>query len=476
MLSDSHVKVISYFADSKDVFTSVDIKGGVAILYRDEAQDFGGIGAFTADPTVGIILNKVLKSGFIPLSSIAYSKSNYGFTDKLYRDYPQLKSRLTAGNEYIIDASIFDKMPELFSVSIPSDGDRYVAVYGRYDNKRVFRYINPRYIKDNEQLDFYKVLVTGANGTGKMGETLSNPEVANPNTCYTQTFMSFGCFDNKEEALALLKYIKTKFARLLLGTLKITQNNPREAWAHIPLQNFTGKSDIDWTASVAAIDKQLYSKYELTEAEIRFIEETIKPMDGSGYIGTYDLTQTYADFVAHFLEKYSPAKHNYFTDASCTQKNPAVSRTSEGLFCHHIDEDKAIMLSNDQFAAKNPFEYQKADRLVYCNILEHLLLHVKIAEEPRSADANQGELPGVGGAVTMICRQINDYFNGYNFKQDYMVAAMKLIEDNYDEYIRILKHLWTVIEGNPLYSQLIKKEDLAKGWDGKVIDKILVEL
>ena len=143
---------------------------------------------------------------------------------------------------------------------------------------------------------------------------------------------------------------------------------------------------------------------------------------------------------------------------------------------HHIDEDKAIMLSNDQFAAKNPFEYQKADRLVYCNILEHLLLHVKIAEEPRSADANQGELPGVGGAVTMICRQINDYFNGYNFKQDYMVAAMKLIEDSYDEYIRILKHLWTVIEGNPLYSQLIKKEDLAKGWDGKVIDKILVEL
>ena len=80
--------------------------------------------------------------------------------------------------------------------------------------------------------------------------------------------------------------------------------------------------------------------------------------------------------------KYWRYKHNYFKDTACKTKNPFVTRTNEGLFCHHIDEDKAIMLCDDKFAVNNPFEYQKADRLVYCNLLEHLLLHVKIAENP----------------------------------------------------------------------------------------------
>ena len=46
----------------------------------------------------------------------------------------------------------------------------------------------------------------------------------------------------------------------------------------IPLQDFTSKSDIDWSQSVTDIDRQLYAKYGLTEDEISFIESMIKPM------------------------------------------------------------------------------------------------------------------------------------------------------------------------------------------------------
>lgn len=75
-----------------------------------------------------------------------------------------------------------------------------------------------------------------------------------------------------------MKYIKTKFARTLLGTLKVTQHNPSETWANVPLQDFTVSSDIDWSKSIAEIDQQLYAKYGLSAAEINFIETTIKPM------------------------------------------------------------------------------------------------------------------------------------------------------------------------------------------------------
>ena len=36
---------------------------------------------------------------------------------------------------------------------------------------------------------------------------------------------------------------------------------------------------IDWSKSVAEIDKQLYAKYNLDEPEIAFIESMIKPME-----------------------------------------------------------------------------------------------------------------------------------------------------------------------------------------------------
>jgi len=47
----------------------------------------------------------------------------------------------------------------------------------------------------------------------------------------------------------------------------------------VPLQDFTSNSDIDWSKSIAEIDQQLYKKYGLTQAEIDYIEATIKPME-----------------------------------------------------------------------------------------------------------------------------------------------------------------------------------------------------
>lgn len=64
----------------------------------------------------------------------------------------------------------------------------------------------------------------------------------------------------------------------MLGTLKVTQHNSKDVWKFVPLQDFTNKSDIDWSKSISEIDRQLYSKYDLTTEEIGFIESMIKPM------------------------------------------------------------------------------------------------------------------------------------------------------------------------------------------------------
>ena len=65
------------------------------------------------------------------------------------------------------------------------------------------------------------------------------------------------------------------------------------------------------------------------------------------------------------------------------------------MFCHHIDEDKQILISNPDAVRVYdiPFEYQKKDRLVYCTLIEHAVLHLLIAAETygkRGSDQSLG--------------------------------------------------------------------------------------
>ena len=94
----------------------------------------------------------------------------------------------------------------------------------------------------------------------------------------TSTFLTIGSFDSEAEAEALLKYLKSKFARAMLGVLKVTQHNAAHTWRHVPNQDFTSASDIDWSKSIPDIDRQLYAKYGLDDEEIAFIERTVTAM------------------------------------------------------------------------------------------------------------------------------------------------------------------------------------------------------
>ena len=107
---------------------------------------------------------------------------------------------------------------------------------------------------------------------------ISKPAIGEPNDVATDTFLCVGAFNSKSEAEALLKYINGKFSRVLLGILKVSQDNSPDKWKYVPLQDFTAHSDIDWSKSVAEIDRQLYRKYDLTADEIEFIETHVKEM------------------------------------------------------------------------------------------------------------------------------------------------------------------------------------------------------
>lgn len=276
VLNDPHFKVVWYKPKSTDVFPNVDIKGGVAVTFRNAVEHFGGIGTFTAFEELNTIIKKVSEHTVDTLNNIIYPQNKFILAE-LYRDYPHLRDRIGSdGREKRLTTSIFD-FTEIFKDSRSDDNE--LCILGLVKNIRTYKYISHQYIESHENLMKYKVLVPKSNGSGALGEVLSTPLIGEPLIGYTQSFISIGSFDNADEAEACLKYIKSKFARVMLGILKATQDNSKEVWRLVPLQDFTSNSDIDWSKSVAEIDRQLYDKYGLDESEIAFIESKIKPME-----------------------------------------------------------------------------------------------------------------------------------------------------------------------------------------------------
>lgn len=276
MLTDAHFKVVNYFPNTADVFPSVDIKGGVVITYRDSNLYLGPVGFFSSFTELNSTLRKVKTETFTSFSTLVSSRGMYKFTNKMFDDYPQAKEIQADGSGLQITSNSFERMSFVF-LSNGNDRDCY-QFYGRIDNKRVFRWIKKEYVQPNEYLTSWNVFVPEANGSGAIGEVLSTPIIGSPIIGHTDTFLSIGQFETEAEAQACIKYVKTKFARTMLGTLKATQHNPRSTWQNVPLQDFTESSDIDWSKSIHEIDEQLYAKYGLSDNEIQFIEDKVQTM------------------------------------------------------------------------------------------------------------------------------------------------------------------------------------------------------
>lgn len=157
----------------------------------------------------------------------------------------------------------------------------------------------------------------------------------------------------------------------------------------------------------------------------------------------------YREYCDYLKKKYGPAKYNYFSESWC--KNPKTTRTKEGLICHHICEDKAIMLSEVHCAQVNPFEYQKAENLCYCDYLEHLLLHILICEYP-AEDKNELEAVGVGGVINYIVPELNDYYSGWRSNQTWRISCHDKIKDDKEVYLILLKRFKNKCSNYPFYT------------------------
>ena len=90
-----------------------------------------------------------------------------------------------------------------------------------------------------------------------------------PGTICSGTYLLVGPFTTEQEAKNASDYMKTKFFRALVAVNKISQDAYAKVYDGVPMQDFSKT----WT------DEELFEKYGLTDEEVLFILNMIKPME-----------------------------------------------------------------------------------------------------------------------------------------------------------------------------------------------------
>ncbi len=97
MLNDEHLRVIWYTPRSLDIFPSVDLPGGIAIILRNEKQNYGKIGNYSVFSELNTILKKVYDDiNFESISKIIFQQNKFNL-ERLYKDYPEYKNIIGSG-------------------------------------------------------------------------------------------------------------------------------------------------------------------------------------------------------------------------------------------------------------------------------------------------------------------------------------------------------------------------------------------
>lgn len=279
MTEGNHIKAFTLFPNSSEVFENVDIKGGVCYFVWDKG--YNGMVKYTLNDGGNVDTSKVSFSEYAEDNIVIRFPELFSIVQKISRNPSgSMKTLVSSRNPFGFVSDLFVKNNEGVSrISEKSEADDDYLVHGLIKNKRVIRYIPNHELKKNQKgARSYKVILPRANGSGAFGEVFSTPMLGLPMQICTDTFLQVGEFDNEHEASSLLKYVKTKFFRAMVGVKKVAVFNYKDAFTFAPIQDFTANSDIDWTKSIPEIDQRLYRKYNLDQHEIDFIEEKVKEM------------------------------------------------------------------------------------------------------------------------------------------------------------------------------------------------------
>jgi site-specific DNA-methyltransferase (adenine-specific) len=261
MLSDRQIRVLRDYPVSKDVFPSVEVKGGICVfLWRHD--DFGDCEVTTVrgNDQLGPVSRRLNEYDVFVRDSSALA-----ILDKvLSHNEPSMADVLSARTAFGVVSN--------FSGYHEKPAKTRVRYYATSPTGRIEAWIDRAQATHNlDSIDKWKAMIpkAGSDGGQKIPDVvLGKPWVAQPPSICTQSFL-FVSVDNERSARSVCSYYRTKFLRFLVSQRKITQDTTSQSYLWVPQLPW----DREWT------DSQLYERYGFSKDDIAFIESVIKPME-----------------------------------------------------------------------------------------------------------------------------------------------------------------------------------------------------
>lgn len=276
MLSDRRIRMLHDYPDSRMVFPSVDVAGGVCYFLwdRDNPGDCNITEVENANSS-STVTRPLLENG-----AEVFIRNN--------RAIPILKKVMIVetGSEQIA-------LPEdkRFDKQVSSQKPFGLRTFYRGKSAKTEKHdlivlqsggrayaSRDEITAGNEMIDKWKVFTSKSSAehagqADKNGQrkVLSLSGVIPPASVITETYVLLGVYDTEKEARNCYSYVATKFFRFLIAVRSSAQDLARSTYSFVPIQDFS----MPWT------DEMLYKKYKLSKAEIDYIEGLIRPMSAS---------------------------------------------------------------------------------------------------------------------------------------------------------------------------------------------------
>ena len=272
MLNDTRLRVLHDYPIAKDCFQGTRISGGVCyFLWARDQPGYCDVYSHKGDKIISHMERPLLEKGadtFIRINEAI------PILRKVQSLHEESFSTIVSPRKPFGLPSDFFASPEKYGLPPVSETPvkNGIAIVGTHKYKTVYRYVSRSYPfpSGRQYIGKWKVFVSQVldNGFDWTKERL-RPFLGGPNDACTETFLCVGSYESKEEAQNVISYMNTNLFHLLMHLKKVSHHVVAKVYGFCPLQDFSRP----WT------NVDMYEKYGLTEDEIRFIEENIKPMD-----------------------------------------------------------------------------------------------------------------------------------------------------------------------------------------------------
>lgn len=270
MLKSGKISHLVNYSIAEELFEGVQIKGGVCYFVRDNHHQ--GDCSYTlkkGDKTESavvslndfdLLIREPRLANIVKRVIVQTKEEGLGFVDTI----------ISADTPFGIPTNPRKSKKTPFDVSDDKTPEFDITLFHLENSVRKIGYVRRSDIRKNkEDISNYNVFIPKAYGAGENypHQILGLPEYGGKDSVCSQTYL-YASFDSEEEAKNFISYLKTRFFRMLVSAIKITQDALSGVYQFVPKLDFTQV----WT------DEKLYTKFNINPEEQNYIKSIIKEM------------------------------------------------------------------------------------------------------------------------------------------------------------------------------------------------------